>query len=183
MKGFCRKNTAFSLCGLNCLLCPMHLGGHCPGCGGGPGNQSCAIARCSLDHGQPDFCWQCQEYPCLRYEGFDDYDSFLPHRGRQRDVAQAQAVGLEAYLEGLAEKRALLDALLAGYNDGRRKTFFLTAVSLLDLPSLRQVMARLAAAPEEADPKGRAKTAAALLRAEADRQGISLKLVKKPKGH
>ena len=35
MKGFTREETRFSLCGLNCALCSMHLGGYCPGCGGG----------------------------------------------------------------------------------------------------------------------------------------------------
>ena len=35
MKGFTREETRFSLCGLNCRLCSMHLGGYCPGCGGG----------------------------------------------------------------------------------------------------------------------------------------------------
>ena len=49
VKGFTRAETRFSLCGLNCALCSMHLGGYCPGCGGGAGNQSCAIARCSLE--------------------------------------------------------------------------------------------------------------------------------------
>ena len=34
MKGFTRNETRFSLCGLNCVLCSMHLGGYCPGCGG-----------------------------------------------------------------------------------------------------------------------------------------------------
>ena len=45
MKGFTRTETRFSLCGLNCALCSMHLGGYCPGCGGSPGNQACTIAR------------------------------------------------------------------------------------------------------------------------------------------
>ncbi|MDI2891163.1 DUF3795 domain-containing protein, partial [Clostridioides difficile] len=33
MKGFERKNQLFSLCGLNCGLCPMLLGNYCGGCG------------------------------------------------------------------------------------------------------------------------------------------------------
>ena len=33
MKDFARDETRFSLCGLNCLLCPMRTGGYCPGCG------------------------------------------------------------------------------------------------------------------------------------------------------
>ena len=35
MKGFKRNNQLLSLCGLNCGLCPMHIDGYCPGCGGG----------------------------------------------------------------------------------------------------------------------------------------------------
>ena len=54
MKGFTREHTEFSLCGLACLLCPMQVGGYCLGCGGGAGNQSCAIARCSLEQGGPE---------------------------------------------------------------------------------------------------------------------------------
>ena len=68
MKDFTRSDLLFSLCGLNCGLCPMHLDGHCPGCGGGEGNQSCKIARCSLQHGKPEYCSQCQDFPCEKYE-------------------------------------------------------------------------------------------------------------------
>lgn len=78
MKGFTRTETRFSLCGLNCALCSMHLGGYCPGCGGGAGNQSCALAKCSLEHGGVPFGWECPEYPCPRYDGFDDGDPLSP---------------------------------------------------------------------------------------------------------
>ena len=78
MKGFVRDETRFSLCGLNCALCSMYLGGYCPGCGGGAGNQSCAIAKCSLAHGGISFCWECPEYPCSRYDGFDNGTPLSP---------------------------------------------------------------------------------------------------------
>lgn len=183
MKGFIRTETRFSLCGLGCALCSMHLGGYCPGCGGGAGNQSCAIARCSLGHGGVPFCWECPEYPCSRYEGFDDGDSFVPHRNRQQDIIQAREVGLEAYLAQLEEKRAILDALLAHYNDGRRKTFFNTAVYLLPLEDLRSVMTSLGSRSEPGEQAAKNQTLAAveLLQEAADRRGISLKLNKKPK--
>ena len=45
MKGFTRTYTDFSLCGLACLLCPMQVGGYCPGCGG-------TRAVIALAHGQ-----------------------------------------------------------------------------------------------------------------------------------
>ena len=183
MKGFIRKESRFSLCGLNCGLCSMHLGGHCPGCGGGEGNQSCAIARCSLQHGGVQFCWECPEYPCSRYEGFDDGDSFAPHRNRQQDIALARELGLEAYLARLEGKRVILNALLAGYNDGRRKTLFNTAVWLLPLEELRTVMAALNSRREllEKPAKERALAASELLQEAADRRGVSLKRNQKPK--
>ena len=183
MKGFTREETRFSLCGLNCRLCSMHLGGYRPGCGGGAGNQSCAIAKCSLEHGGVSFCWECPEYPCSRYDGFDEGDSFVPHRNRRQDIALAREVGLEAYLAQLEEKRAILDALLADYNDGRRKTLFHTAVYLLPLEDLCSVMAALTSRPElAAQPiKERALAAVELLQEAADRRGVGLKLNKKPR--
>ena len=183
MKGFTREQTRFSLCGLNCGLCPMHLGGYCPGCGGGAGNQSCTIAKCSLEHGGVPFCWECPEYPCSRYDGFDDGDSFVPHRNRRQDIAQAREMGMDAYLAQLEEKKAILEELLAHYNDGRRKTIFNMAVYLLPLEDLRTVMAALNSRLElAAQPiKERALAAVGLLQEAADRQGISLKLNKKPK--
>lgn len=183
MKGFTRAETRFSLCGLNCALCSMRLGGYCPGCGGGAGNQSCALARCSLEHGGIRFCWECAEYPCSCYEGFDDGDSFVPHRNRIQDIASARELGLEAYLARLEEKRAILDTLLTGYNDGRRKTFFTTAVYLLPLEDLRAVMAALNSRQEPTGQviKERALAAAGLLQEAADRRSIRLQLNKKTK--
>ncbi len=183
MKGFTRTETRFSLCGLNCALCSMHLGGYCPGCGGGAGNQSCTIAKCSLEHGGVPFCWECTEYPCSHYDGFDDGDSFVPHRNRQQDIAQAKELGLDVYLMQLEEKRNILAELLVHYNDGRRKTFFNTAVYLLPLEDLRSVMAALNNRPEldEQAGKERALAAVKLLQEAADCRSISLKLNKKAK--
>lgn len=183
MKGFTREEIRFSLCGLNCALCSMHLGGYCPGCGGGAGNQSCAIAKCSLEHDGVPFCWECREYPCSRYEGFDDGDSFVPHRNRQQDIDMARELGLDAYLARLEEKRAIFEQLLAHYNDGRRKTLFNTAVCLLPLEDLQAVMTALNSRPEldGQAAKERALAAVGLLQEAADRRGISLKLNKRLK--
>ena len=150
MKGFTRGNPLFSLCGLNCGLCPMHLGG----CGNG--NQSCAIARCSLEHGHPSYCFECAHYPCPRYEGFDDADSFIPHSRRRADVERAQRIGVDAYTLELQERMRMLDELLEGYNDGRRKSLFCAAAYLLELPALGSAC-RAAGRACRAAPAGRGR--------------------------
>ena len=73
MKGFVRNNQYLSLCGLNCKLCPMNLAGHCSGCG--VDNQSCKIAKCSIEHGKIEYCFQCTSFPCDKYAHIDDFDS------------------------------------------------------------------------------------------------------------
>lgn len=177
MKGFMRDDQLFSLCGLNCGLCPMNLGGHCSGCG--KGNQSCKIAKCSLEHGAINYCFECSLYPCETYLHIDEFDSFITHQNQKADMERAKSIGIESYDEEQREKVLILDMLLSGYNDGRRKTFFCLAVNLLPLSDLAAVVVRLKAA-DGLDIKERSAYAADLLQSAADAKGILLKLRKKP---
>lgn len=83
------------------------------------------------------------EYPCLRYEKITEYDSFITHQHQQRNLQKMQMMGQEAYWAEQRGKIKLLNLLLEQYNDGRRKTFFLVAVNLLELSDLRTVVQRL----------------------------------------
>ena len=89
MKGFNRKNQLLSLCGLNCGLCPMLLGNYCGGCGNG--NQSCKIAKCSLEHGKIEYCYECEQYPCEKHQHIDEYDIFITSRRKKADLERAQS--------------------------------------------------------------------------------------------
>ena len=108
----------------NCLLCTMQLDGYCPGCGGGAGNQGCAIARCSMERGHYQYCFECNSYPCDKYNGITEYDSFITHRNQLSDMKKAELKGLVSYHAELEEKAVFYKYLLKNYNDGRRKTFF-----------------------------------------------------------
>lgn len=179
MKGFVRNNLLLSLCGLNCGLCTMHLGGYCPGCGGGEGNQSCKIARCSLEHGSPAYCSACESYPCEKYQRYDEFDSFITHRRRDADLKRVGEIGEEAYCAQQREKIEILTFLLDGFNDGRRKSFFAAAVNLLELPELREIVRQLAQEPDGFSIKEKSALAAGLLRQAAEARGVVLQLRKK----
>jgi len=122
----------------------------------------------------------CGEYPCARYEGADEADSFITHKHQLRDMARAQKRGIAAYRGELEEKMELLRFLLEHYNDGRRKSLFCLAVNLLDLPDVRDVTKRIQA-QETADMPGKAAEAARLFRERAEQRGMELKLRKKQK--
>lgn len=177
MKGFERHDLSFSLCGLHCILCPMKRDGYCPGCGGGAGNQSCAIARCSLAHSKVAYCWDCGNYPCERYRDLSPYESFLPSRNRMADIARAQKLGMERYHAELARKETALCYFLDACNDGRHKSFYYTAVGLLPLETIEAVLRSVQAL----DAPQRAAQAIAMLSAEAANRGLVLKLQRKPK--
>ena len=183
MKGFERSNQLFSLCGLNCGLCSMHLGGHCPGCGGGSGNQSCKIARCSLEHGKIEYCCECGEYPCSHYELIDSFDSFITHRHQKEDLRKAMRIGIENYNAEQKEKAEILRILLSDYNDGRRKSFYCAAVNLLDLTDIKNIMKQITENGTSAGltVKERCSYAAGLFERTAREKNIELKLRKKVK--
>ena len=159
----------------------MRLGGYCPGCGGGAGNQTCAIARCSLQHDHIEYCFRCPEFPCSHYIGVEEYDSFITHQRQLRDLQRAQEIGIKAYNQELTRKSAILQTLLAEYNDGRRKTFYFIAVNLLPLYQVEGVMQQVSNDPAlNALPiKEKAACVVALFEAVASRDGLVLKLRKK----
>lgn len=181
MKGFVRSDLFLSLCGLNCGLCPMRVGGYCGGCGNG--NQSCAIARCSMEQGSVEYCFACPRYPCERYRHDSEWDSFISYRNQRADLEKARAQGIDAYHREQEEKVRILEYLLSHWNDGRRKTLFCTAVNLLSLPGLREVLAQLQGDPELSarSRKEQAAYAAALLSELSRREGVPLGLRRKKK--
>ena len=178
MKGFVRNNQYLSLCGLNCKLCPMNLTGHCSGCG--VDNQSCKIARCSIEHKKIEYCFQCGSFPCDKYAHIDDFDSFITHQNQMNDMGKAQQIGIPAYNAEQEEKRKILDFLLASYNDGRRKSLFCIAVNLLEVGEIENILQAVKSDKEfqGLSKKEQASIIAKQLQDIAANKGIVLKLRK-----
>ncbi len=177
MDTFIRNDSMFSLCGLNCGLCPMQIRGSCGGCfSGSPCYANCPIAPCSVNHGHVQYCFECDEYPCRRYDGIDKYDSLISHRNQKRDLARAKEMGIEAYLEEKRAKRTLLDHLLSNYDDGSRLVFFCLAVNMLPLDVLQDVIAQADTDTRGMDTRHRSALVESRLYAAANDLGIELKL-------
>ena len=177
----------FSACGLNCGLCPnyyLHTQGQfrCPGCAGeGFADQhpSCSILTCVQKNGL-EYCFDCADFPCEKYEGADQLDSFITHKHQFRDIKKAQEIGMKAYAEELDQKVEILQELLEHYNDGRKKTLYCLATNLLNLKDVQAVMEQVKNEVSPDSPlKERAKQAAELFHRMAEQRNIELKLRKK----
>ena len=99
LENFKRTDGLFSLCGLNCGLCGFRLQGNCNGCFN---DSFCAVScprvPCSVRHGNLQYCFECPEYPCKHYDGFDSYDTLVLHRNQRKDMQKAKDIGIDAYL-------------------------------------------------------------------------------------
>lgn len=182
-----RNYPLFSACGLNCGLCPRYQmtgASKCPGCCGEnflSKHPKCGVLSCS-QRKEIEYCYQCADFPCKKYDGADQADSFITHLNQFKDMNKARALGIDTYKAELDEKISLLENLLADYDDGRRKGFLCLAVNLLALADVKKVAEQLELEVRPEQPvQARAATAACLFQAMAEQRGIVLKLRKKSK--
>ena len=145
MKIFIRKNTSYSLCGLNCCLCQRYNtegSSKCPGCGGENFNSqhpTCAVITCSKKHNNIEYCFECKEYPCKKYENDSSVDSFISYKDVNKNFSKAQN-DLHKYLNHLNLRYEYLQILLKDYNDGRSKGFYCLCANLFPLDELKIIM-------------------------------------------
>lgn len=176
---FKRNDPLFSLCGLNCSLCPMFIRGDCTGCRAGSWcAQYCKIAPCSVKHGGVNYCFECSEYPCAKYEGIDQRDSLMSHRNQLTDMAKAKRIGIEAYRAEQREKVAILHQILDEYDDGFMDVFFCLAVNMMEVDDLNTVLEQAKEEARNLDKHGKADLMEKLLQEKADEKGVLLELRK-----
>ena len=90
-----------------------------------------------------DYGFQCENYPCEKYDDIDNFDSFITHQHQKQDMEKFKKLGIELYSAELQRKQVLLNHLLSTYNDGRKKTLFCVAVNLLELNDLENIISEL----------------------------------------
>lgn len=186
MKEYKREYPLFSLCGLNCGLCPRYQtngNSKCPGCGGENfhiQHPTCAVITCNQKHDNVEFCFQCSSYPCERYVRQSDTDSFITYRKRLSDLEKAKKDGVERYVSVLNEKIEILEFLIGNYNDGRSKNYYCVAVNLLELDALKEIKKEIIGDINGRDIpfKEKLEQIKALFEAQAAKAGLELKLRK-----
>lgn len=184
MKEYRREYPLFSLCGLNCGLCPRYQTdgkSKCPGCGGLDfhlKHPTCAVITCNKKHDTVEFCFQCSLYPCKRYSEPSKADSFISYRNVITDFKKAYREGIDKYKIDLNEKVRILEFLIKNYNDGKRKSFYCIAVNLLNLTDLRSIMEQIdkKISKQDIDMKHKIELIICLFESKAKKGNIDLKL-------
>jgi len=185
MAQYTRREPHFALCGLNCCLCPrFHTDGtsRCPGCGGrdfSKQHPTCSVVTCSRKHGNIEYCFECSEYPCRRYESIGDKDSFITYKNVTTNLEEAGR-DLTDYLATLNRKHEYLKLLLEKYNDGRAKSLYCIAIELFSIGALEELLEFIVRDVEREDTgeNEKAKKVLGKVREKAGELGIELALRK-----
>jgi hypothetical protein len=173
------------LCGLNCGLCPRYQTkgtSKCPGCGGSEfhlRHPTCAVITCNKKHDNVEFCFQCSEYPCEKYNKPSAVDSFISYKN-VLDNLKAAKNDIEKYKSELDEKIKILEFLLANYNDGRKKNYYCIAVNLFNLETLNSILENINknVASQDIDMKSKIKLIINLFEEKAMEEGVEIRLRK-----
>jgi hypothetical protein len=177
----------FGVCGLSCRLCPhFHTVGEsrCTGCRGevrmGAG---CALVTCAVKRRGIEFCWECDESEtCERWarhrEHGRSHDTFVSYASLEDNIETVARLGLDAFIAGQLEREGLLLEMLGEFNEGRSKSYYCIAATVLDPSELRSAIDAARESTAGADVRERAKALHASLDAAARARGRSLVLRK-----
>jgi len=183
-------------CGLDCGLCPRFYtvgSSKCPGCCG-PNffdkHPSCSYITCCVKRKRLEVCAECEEFPCSKFESWlvngGEYDSFLTHKKAYPNLNFIRKYGIEKFIEEQRRRINMLETMLKNFDDGRSKSFYCIAATLLPITdleaSLNKTEGRIRRDKIRTDDiKTKSKILKESLNDFAVKQGIELKLRRKMK--
>jgi len=136
------------VCGLDCGLCPRYytLGSsRCPGCGGPDffnKHPSCSFITCCVKKKNLEVCAECLEYPCSKFKSDEEYQqlkessSYPSCKKVIPNLNFIKEYGIEKFIGQQKERIKLLETMIENFDDGRSRSFFCKATTLLELTSL-----------------------------------------------
>ena len=185
-----KTHPTFGCCGLDCGLCPRYYtvgSSRCPGCCGPDFWQkhpSCSFITCCVKKKNLEACAECSEFPCSKFKDAGKYDSFLTYKKVIQNLNFSKEHGVEEFIEQQKKRIELLLTMLKHFDDGRSKSFYCIATTLLSIKDLKGALDNAEQKikedkSESDDTKTRAKLLKGFLNDIAAREGIELTLRKK----
>jgi hypothetical protein len=124
----------------------MHEESKCAGCKS-PARMAvgCPFITCAVKKRSVEFCWQCSESDsCEKWkkhrEASREHDSFKCYQKLEDDISFIFEHGIEEYERQQKIRDQYLTEMLNEYNDGRSKSYYCIAATVLRIDELKVVM-------------------------------------------
>ena len=175
------------ICGLSCSLCPPYntqTESRCAGCKSlARMAVGCPFITCAVKKKGIEFCWQCTENEvCERWkkhrETGKQHDSFKCYQKLEDDISFILKYGVVEFEKQQRIREHLLKEMLREFNDGRSKSYFCIAATVLEISELQDALTKAKAQYKDMQPKEKAKVMHSILEFISDKKGYVLKLRK-----
>lgn len=175
------------ICGLSCRLCPRFHTAGASRCGGCRSENrmaaGCPFITCAVKRRGIEFCWDCGDAgSCERWakhrNAGRERDSFTCYASLDANISKVAHDGFESFLEEQILRGSLLDEMLDRFDEGRSKSYYCIAATVLDPSELRAAIDEASVACCSCDVRERAKVLHSLLDEVAAKHDLKLALRK-----
>lgn len=175
------------ICGLSCTLCPRYhtdAKSRCLGCKSADRMAAgCPFITCAIKKKGVEFCWDCREHmTCKRWSKHREigkkYDSFKCYQKLEDDIALIQKIGVVQFAKVQASREHLLKEMLEEYNEGRSKSYYCIATTVLEIDDIKESLLKAKDSSQGLEIKEKAKILHSLLDEIALKRNYCLKLRK-----
>jgi hypothetical protein len=181
------SHVEVGVCGLSCRLCPAHYRETKSRCGGCKSEfrmgAPCPFHNCAIKKKGVEFCGFCPENSaCEKWirhrENSREHDSIVCYQKLEDNVSFIMQRGMNKFEEQQRAKEKLLRQMLSEFNDGRSKTFYCVAATMLEIDELEFALKQAREKSMGLDPKQKAEAMHSLLDKVAESKHYLLKLRK-----
>jgi Protein of unknown function (DUF3795) len=182
-----KSYVEIGICGLSCRLCPAYhreTKSKCEGCKSEYRmGATCPFHTCAFKKKRIDFCGFCDESnACARWGKFREagkqHDSIVCYQRLEDNIAFIQKTGMEEFEKQQKTREKLLRAILTEFNEGRSKTFYCTAATVLEIGELERVLEKARTKSQGLDVRAKSEVMHSFLNEIADNRNYLLKLRK-----
>jgi hypothetical protein len=175
------------ICGLSCRLCPnyhMDTKSRCLGCKSeGRMIAGCPFITCAIKRKGVEFCWDCEESrTCEKWKRHREAgkicDSFKCYQLLEDDIAFIQKNGVAEFEKVQKAREQLLREMLREFNEGRSKSYYCIASTVLGMGELKAALAKAKKSPGGVGIKEKARLLHSILDEIAKEKKYCLKLRK-----
>ncbi len=143
----------------------------------------CPFITCAIKKKGIEFCWDCKESAtCEKWKKHRDAgkkrDSFKCYQKLEADIAFVQQNGVDEFERTQQAREQLLKGMLQEFNDGRSKSYFCIAATVLEIGELKGALDKVKKRSEGSGIKERSKLLHSILDEIATQKKYHLKLRK-----
>lgn len=143
----------------------------------------CPFITCAVRRKGLEFCWDCTENEgCEKWKKHRDagrkYDSFVSYQKLEDNIAFVQKNGVDDFERVQKRREELLKEMLREFNEGRSKTYYCIAATVMEIEELEDALRQARGAVGNLGLKGKSKLHHGILDGVVEKRRYYLKLRK-----